>query len=174
MKRRALLVAAASVVPSVALAQRTFRGLEVPAENDWEGEHRARPPVGDAAERAARLFEAIQRDDPEHARDFFFPLEPFRVLKGIADPEGYWNVLWGHYERDIHALHATVPAEATFERFEMTRRGAWVDRREEANAIPYWASRHDWVHYRVGESARRFEVRTLINWGPRWYVTHLG
>lgn len=156
-------------------AQRQERPeIEIPEENDWRAQRPpARPPVGDAAERAERLFEAILRDDPEHARDFFFPLEPFLVLKGIADPARYWNVLWGHYERDIHALHEEIPETATFERFVMTRRGGWVERRQEANALPYWASRHDWISYRVGQEERRFEVRTLINWGPRWYVTHL-
>lgn len=146
---------------------------EVPAENDWRTERPARPPVGDAAERAERLFEAILRDEPEHAREFFFPLEPFRALKGIAQPERYWNVLYAHYERDIHALHTEIPAGATFVRFEMTRRGGWVERRQEANAIPYWASRHDWIVYLVDGRERRLEVRTLINWGPRWYITHL-
>ncbi len=72
-----------------------------------------------------------------------------------------------------HALHEEVPAGASFDRFVMTRRGGWVERRQEANALPYWASRHDWVYYRVGERERRFEIRTLINWGPRWFVTHI-
>ncbi|MBX3270783.1 MAG: hypothetical protein KF729_11000 [Sandaracinaceae bacterium] len=173
MKRRALLVALASAVPSLALAQRTWRGLEIPPENDWEGPRPPRPAVGDAEARAAQLFGAILADEPERARDFFFPREPFAVLKAIAEPDRYWQTLYAHYERDIHRLHAQIPAGATFERFEMTRRGGWVDRREEANAIPYWASRHDWVHYRAGGRAQRFEIRTLINWGPRWYVTHL-
>lgn len=174
MRRRAFLIAAASF-PALAHAQRRrLRDEDIPPENDWRGERPPRPEVGDAAERATRLFEAVQRDDPEHASDFFFPREPFRILKGIADPDRYWNVLFGHYERDIHALHEEVPAEATFDRLVMTRRGGWVERRQEANSLPYWASRHDWVYYRVGEQERRFEIRTLINWGPRWFITHLG
>ena len=175
MKRWGIALAALSLLASAAVAQRAERpDIAIPDENDWRRESPPdKPPVGDAAERAERLFEAIQRDDPEHARDFFFPLEPFLVLKGIADPERYWNVLWSHYERDIHALHEELPEGATFDRFVMTRRGGWVERRQEANALPYWASRHDWIYYRDGERERRFEVRTLINWGPRWYVTHL-
>jgi hypothetical protein len=132
-----------------------------------------RPPPGDAEERAAHLFDAILADDPERARDLFFPRDPFRVLKAIADPDRYWQVLWSHYERDIHALHGEIPAGATFVRLEMTRRGGWVGVREEANALPYWASRHDWIHYRVGEREQRFELRTLITWGTRWYITHI-
>lgn len=84
-------------------------------------------------------------------------------------------MLWRHYERDIAALHETLPslAEGRFSRFLMSRRGGWVARRQEANALPYWACRHSFVYYRAGEREHRFEIRTLINWGPRWYVTHL-
>ena len=172
MTRTTLLLVCASLLLAAGgtLAQ---SDTEIPPENDWRGERPARPAPGDAEERARALFDAIVADEPERARGFFFPLAPFRRLKGIADPERYWNVLLRHYERDIHALHEELPEGATFERFEMTRRGGWVERRQEANAIPYWASRHDWVYYRVGERERRFEVRTLINWGSRWYITHL-
>ena len=171
MNRAIALAIALALIAGVAMAQDQ---PEIPPENDWRsGQTPPRPPVGDAAERAEQLFLAIQRDEPELARGFFFPQEPFRVLKGIADPDRYWNVLYRHYEDDIHALHAELPEGATFDRFVMTRRGGWVERRQEANAIPYWASRHDWIYYRVGEREARVEVRTLINWGPRWFITHL-
>lgn len=168
-----LLTALALGAAPIATAQ-DRPALEVPAENqEHDGQPPPKPAVGDAAQRVEQLFLAIQRDEPELARDLFFPLEPFLVLKGIAHPERYWNVLYQHYVDDIHALHETLPEGATFVRFDMTRRGGWVARREEANALPYWASRHDWIVYRVGEREARIEVRTLINWGPRWYVTHL-
>jgi hypothetical protein len=84
-------------------------------------------------------------------------------------------VLYNHYVADIHALHASLPdlPNATFGQLTLNRRGGWVERRQEANALPYWASRHSVVTYRAGTRERRFEIRTLINWGPRWYVTHL-
>ena len=171
----ALLTLATSATPLTAspMAAAQPSELAIPAENDWRDPPARRPPVGDAAQRAEQLFTAILQDDPSLARDFFFPLEPFLVVKGIADPRRYWEVLLRHYERDIHALHGEIPAGATFDRLVMTRRGGWVDRREEANAVPYWASRHDWIYYRVDGAERRFELRTLINWGPRWYITHI-
>lgn len=176
MKRSPLLVAIALLALAAAARSQDRPAVEIPPENDpRRAEPPPRPPAGEAAADAERLFSAIQRDDPELARGFFFPREPFSVLKGIADPDRYWTVLWGHYERDIHELHATLPsiAEGTFDRFQMSRRGGWVARREEANALPYWACRHSFVHYRAGDREHRFEIRTLINWGPRWYVTHL-
>lgn len=184
-RRFALAVAASPLLPALARAQDAPEDRD-PASEPAAGpiaipdENRAdrtdpppRPPIGDAADRARTLFEAILRNEPARAADFFFPQAPFRVLKGIADPDRYWGVLFRHYERDIAALHEEVPAGAEFDRFEMTRRGGWVERRQEANALPYWASRHDWVYYRVNGRERRFEVRTLINWGPRWFITHL-
>ena len=170
MRRALLAIPLALLAASVAAQERPA----VPSENDPRAtEPPPRPPAGDTPERAARLFEAIVRDDPNHAREFFFPREPFLILKGIADPGRYWDVLWRHYERDIHELHASLPEGATFDRFVMSRRGGWVERRQEANALPYWACRHSWIYYRAGEREQRFEIRTLINWGPRWYVTHL-
>lgn len=165
------LLAATALAASVAAQPPS---IAVPAENDPHATTPPpRPPTGDLSERAAQLFAAIQADDPARVRDFFFPREPFLVLKGIADPGHYWDVLVRHYERDIHELHASIPADATFDRFVSSRRGGWVGLREEANALPYWAMRHSFVYYRVGSREERFEIRTLINWGPRWYVTHL-
>lgn len=175
-KARAGLALAVALLAAASLSAQERAAIEIPPENDPRAsEPPPRPPEGETARQAERLFEAIQRNDPEHARDFFFPREPFRVLKGIADPDRYWNVLWRHYERDIAALHETLPslAEGRFSRFLMSRRGGWVARRQEANALPYWACRHSFVYYRAGEREHRFEIRTLINWGPRWYVTHL-
>jgi len=149
--------------------------VAIPYENGAQrSEHPPpRPDAGDLAERVATLMDAIAHDEPERARGLFFPREPFRVLKGIAEPDRYWQVLWHHYEADIHAMHAELPAEARFDRFVLNRRGGWVRLREEANSLPYWCSRHSNVYYRVGEREQHFEIRTLITWGTRWYVTHL-
>jgi hypothetical protein len=150
--------------------------IAIPDENARDRrEAPPRPAAGDADARAAVLFRAIQEDNPELARDFFFPREPFLVLKGIADPGRYWGILYGHYERDIHEMHGSLPQleGASFARFVLSRRGEWVERRQEANALPYWAARHNFVYYTNGEREHRFEIRTLINWGPRWFVTHL-
>ncbi|MCC6873547.1 MAG: hypothetical protein IT378_04490 [Sandaracinaceae bacterium] len=136
-----------------------------------------RPELGDASERARVLLEAIVADDPARAQGFFFPRDAFRVLKGIAQPDRYWQVLWRHYEADIHALSAEVPGDATFDRLVLNRRGGWVRVREEANALPYWCSRHSQLYYhsaaQSGAREGRLEIRTLITWGTRWYVTHL-
>ncbi len=152
--------------------------VPVPPENTATraDEPPARPPAGDVEqERARRLFEAVVHDDPNRAQDFFFPKEAFRHVKAIADPDGYWDRLMRRYRDDIHALHESIADldRAEFERLEVVRRGGWVRPREEGNALPYWAARHNRLHCRVGDEARTLEVRVLITWGSRWYVTHL-
>ena len=135
-----------------------------------------RPPPGPIEEeRARRLLAAIVQDDPRLAQDFFFPLEAFHRVKAVPDPSGYWRRLFARYEQDIHALHrelGSVPS-AELVALDIVPRGGWVRRGEEGNALPYWASRQSRLRYRVGDEERSFEVRVLITWGGRWYITHL-
>jgi hypothetical protein len=44
---------------------------------------------------------------------------------------------------------------------------------EESDRLPYWAQRHNHIVYRSGGQEARFEVRTMIAWDERWYITHL-
>jgi hypothetical protein len=151
-------------------------GIVVPAENDARlTRPPARPPVGDLVARAARLFDAIVHDAPDRAMDAFFPRGPFLALKGIDDPGRYHGVLVRHFAQDIHALHAELPdlARARFTGLTMSRRATWQAIRSEANALPYWAVRHSTLDYSVDGAPRTVEVKVLIHWGQRWYVTHL-
>lgn len=137
----------------------------------------SRPDVGDAEERAARLLSAIVHNDPSLAADFFFPQEAFRKVKAIPNPDRYWRKLFARYQVDIHALHEALGADESvqieFERLEIVRRGGFVRRREEGNALPYWAARHNWLHFTRNGNPDKLEVRVLISWGERWYITHL-
>jgi hypothetical protein len=134
-----------------------------------------RPPAGDAEERARQLFDAVVHDDPDRALGFFFPREAFLEVKGIADAGAYWDRLFARYLEDVHTLHATTPDldRAEYLGLDLVRRGGWVAVREEGNRLPYWASRHAFIRYRVGAEERRMEVRVLITWGERWFVIHL-
>lgn len=135
-----------------------------------------RPGPGDVDERARRLLAAIVANDPALAADFFLPREAFRAIKGIADPDGLYDRILRMYSEDIAELHASLgegAPRAEFVRFELSRRRGWVRVREESNRLPYWAQRHNWLVYRVGTEERRIEVRTMIAWDDRWYITHL-
>jgi hypothetical protein len=148
----------------------------VPAHNRADlREAPPRPEIGDAAEKAARLFDAIVHDDPARAADFFFPRAAFVLVKAIPHPERYYDQLRRRFDTDIHALHAATPdlARAQFDHLELVTRGGWVAAGDEGNRLPYWACRHAWLHYRVAAEARKIEVRVLITWDDHWYVIHL-
>jgi hypothetical protein len=135
----------------------------------------ARPPLGDFDARARALFEAIVQDAPERAAESFFPRDAFLQVKAMRQPGRYYDRLRARFDQDIHALHHTLgdPSRARFERFELAQRGGFVLPGEEGNHLPYWASRHSYLHYRAGDALKRFEVRVLITWQERWYVIHL-
>lgn len=172
----AAVLVSALALGAGALAQDAPAPAAIPEHNRADlTEAPPRPPVGDAAERASRLFDAIVRDEPALAEDFFLPLDAFRLIKAMSDPDTLWNRIHRAYEEDIHELHASLPdlARATFVRLELSRRRSWVVLREETNRLPYWAQRHNRLVYAVDGEERSFEVRTLIAWDDRWYVTHL-
>jgi len=135
----------------------------------------ARPKPENLQSKARSLFDAVVHDDPSRAKAFFFPRDAFLLVKDMPNPGRYYDRLYKRFERDIHALHQKLPElrEATFDHLELVRRGGWVAVHEEGNRLPYWASRHSWLHYRVGEAHRKLEVRVLITWGNDWYVIHL-
>lgn len=148
----------------------------VPAHNRASlREPAPRPAVGDAADKARRLFEAIRNDQPTAVDDFFLPRDAFRAIKAISNPDRRYDTLLSAFHEDIHELHASLRGLATaeFDHLELIRRGGWVVVGEEGNRLPYWASRHSFIQYRTGGRNVRFEVRVLITWDDHWYVTHL-
>lgn len=151
--------------------------IEVPEGNQASLESAPRRPGPANVEADGRtLFEALKADSPEAGMPFFIPQDVFRAVKGISDPDALHARMVRLFERDVHELHAELgedAARAEYVRFEFSRRRGWVGLREESNRLPYWAQRHNWLHYRVGDQERRFEVRTMISWGDHWYITHL-
>jgi hypothetical protein len=134
-----------------------------------------RPNAQDADARVREVFDAIVHDDPARASEAFFPREPFLQVKSMANPGRYYDRLRKRFEQDIHTLHAARPGieHATFERFEMSKRTSYVQPNEEGNRLGYWAARHSWLYYRLGEKVERIEVRVMITWAEHWYVIHL-
>ena len=141
-----------------------------------------RPGLGALPEQMERLLmQAIVRNEPAIAHDLYLPREAFRLIKGISDPDALWDRIFADYDQDIHELHARLVSESggedlsgvSFTGFRFTGRRAWVRLREETNRLPYWAQRHSWIDYRAGGRPRQIEVRTMIAWGDRWYITHL-
>jgi len=148
----------------------------IPAENRADLTQPPARPSADSAEALARtLFAAIVADDPALAAEAFFPRPAFLQVKDIADPGRYYDQLYKRFFSDVHALHARLAGlpDVRFERFELAKRGGFVKVHEEGNRLPYWAARHNVLHYKSGDRALSFEVRVLITWGDRWYLIHL-
>lgn len=147
-------------------------GPVIPAENREKGV----PPDATTAEAGARLlFQAIQQDDPDLAREFFFPAGAFDLVKNMDEPSRYHRKLAAWYEEDIHAEHSRYFGIKTmeFDSFEMGG-CTWKEPLSQGNRLPYWSCRNSRIIARSGAKKFDFRIRALINWGPRWYVIHLG
>lgn len=154
----------------------TAQSTHPPAGNDPKlVEPPPRPPLGDLALRAAQLLDAIVHDDPARAANLFLPRDAFRLIKAVSEPDPLFDRLFRAYERDIHALHRTLPdiAQAKFVRVDLSHRRSFVRVREEANRLPYWAQRHNTLIYSANGHEQRVELRVLIAWNNHWYLTHL-
>jgi hypothetical protein len=109
---------------------------------------------------------------------FFFPLGAYQQVKDVADPGADWKRrLAAAYERDVHALHEWLGADARRAKLiglevpaESVR---WVEPGEESNKIGYYRVVGSSLRYEVDGAARTINVRTLISWRGEWYVVHL-
>ena len=173
---RCLLLATAAIVGGTALAQTQTRVPAGAIGKDAAAPALSRPAVdGRVQALGAELFAAVVKDDPALAEQTFFPRDAFLQVKAMQNPGRYWDRLHARFAHDIHALHAATPglAHASFDRLELVKRGGLVQPGQEGNRLPYWASRHSKLHFRVGGQPKSFEVRVLISWQDRWYVIHL-
>jgi hypothetical protein len=156
---------------TLALALVLFAPGEVPPQNQEKGE---RPGPASAVEGAASLLRAVAADDPSLAHAFFFPADAFDLVKDLPVPGNYHRKLLSSYDEDIRAVHQRFRGGTW--RVDELRFGTckWKEPGSEGNKLPYWSCYRNLLVARDGEHTRRLEIQALINWGDRWYVTHLG
>lgn len=134
-------------------------------------------PVDELQARAKKLFEAIQKDEPEIAMAMFFPREPFVGLKDVKDPSAYWDKLVKEYKAHIHSYHKKLgkkAAEAEFESFELNpKTQVYVAPKKEFNKTGYNKVTKSKLHFKVKGKSRSFDIATMIDHESKWYVTHL-
>ena len=147
------------------------------AEPPPDPANKLRPPLtsADLEERAAHLLDAVVKNEPAAADDFFFPKAPFIPLKDVADPGRYFDQLLATYHRDVAALHAERKdwSGVSFVSFELGTPPTWVAPGKEYNKIGYFRTFGGKLRYRAGDKTKEMNVSTIISWGGRWYVTHL-
>lgn len=174
----AVIVATVTLAVSMAAAD-PWPSIPIPTENPRSGRPvPARPPPGEVTERARTLVTALRTGadaDIERALGFFLPRDPFLAIKDMGGAAGYFSTLTRWYRQDIAAYRAELvhPERAEFVRFDLSRACTWMTAGREANRLPYWSCYRSQLVLRVDGRERSLPVHVLINWGPRWYVTHL-
>ena len=112
-----------------------------------------RDAIHDFDARAKRLLAAIDANKPDDVKDLFFPSEAFAKLKEMKGAMAYYDKLVSWFLRPC----------------------AWKKAGSEYNKIPYWSCYRNKI---IAKDAKQQEVsinvKTLINWGDEWYVTHFG
>jgi hypothetical protein len=127
------------------------------------------------AKQARALFDAIAGDTPENALVFFFPREPFLVLKDVKDPGRYHDELVRAFRHDIHQLNGTRRSweGARFVGFELGSPPKWIKPGVEWNKLGYYRTFDAKLRYEVSGKQKLLFVHTIISWDGKWYVTHL-
>lgn len=144
----------------------------IPLENQTKGE---RPSAAYAVEMSKTLLKALIEHDYSLADTTFFPADTFNVVKGIKDPAKYYKTLikWFHDDVKREADKLKNEEGVVFDKLKMGY-CKWKKRGSEANAVPYWSCYRNRLYYKVKGKEKMIEVRVIINWGKKWYVTHLG
>lgn len=125
------------------------------------------------------LFAAIQKDDPALARDLFFPIEAYRLVKNIAKPDrDYEGRLLKAYARDIHDYHKRLgenPEAATLIDLEVPEaRARWMKPGSEGNKLGYHRVLRSRLRFTDAKGKERsLEITSLISWRGEWYVVHI-
>lgn len=166
---------ASSVVPAVASA-----AADAGPDPGTLPQTKDKPEASGAAfdARVAALWDAIVKDEPDHALPFFFPVTAYEQVKGIPNPASDWRRrLVAAYKRDIHALHKRLGEHATdakFVRADVPQdRARWVEPNEESNTLGYYRVYGTRLAYDIDGKERTLEVASLISWRGEWYVVHL-
>ncbi|MBM4376497.1 MAG: hypothetical protein FJ095_15555 [Deltaproteobacteria bacterium] len=125
------------------------------------------------------LVRAIETDDPELARSFFFPVEAYEVVKDIKEPAKDWRQrLFRAFGRHVHEYHRKLGDDAAgtrLVRLELDeRRVKWMKPGSEGNLLGYHRiTRSKLVVVDGAGKERTFELTSLISWRGEWCVVHL-
>lgn len=156
----AALASASEATPPIPVENQS-RGT-MPSQESWQEDVRV-------------LIASIEKNDAAAARPFFFPRDAFLRLKAMKGADRYYDEeLLKLYDRDIGKAHEQLKGQtgwrlAAFEK----GRCVWKEKGTEYNEVPYWSCYRNKIHLEKDGTKVTIPLRTLINWGPRWYVTHL-
>jgi hypothetical protein len=134
-------------------------------------------PADDLQARAAKLWEAIVKDEPDLAMPMFYPRDAFIALKDVKDPGAYWDKLVKDFKAQIHGYHKKLgkkASEAELETLELNAKTqVYVAPKKELNKTGYNKVQSSKLRYKMKGKTRWFEIATMIDLEGKWYVTHL-
>jgi hypothetical protein len=125
------------------------------------------------------VFRAIKLDDPSVAEPFFFPIEAYRQVKDVADPDRDWKRrLIANFRRDVHDYHKKLGPQAAEARFAgidvPVEHVRWMKPHSEGNKLPYFRVTHSRLRYETAEGKKEtLELTSFISWRGEWYLVHL-
>lgn len=132
------------------------------------------PAIDSAAELVQSLLQSLRQDDASSAKVLFFPEKPFLALKDVKNPKAYYDELIKEYESQQRKLRSLVKGKDV--KYLAFKKGhcKWKQVGSEYNHIAYWSCYKNTWQVTVDGKTITLPIRTMINWGPRWYITHLG
>ena len=134
-------------------------------------------PVDELQARAKKLFEAIQKDEPDVAMALFYPREPYVAMKDVKDPGAHWDKNVKEYKAHIHSYHKKLgkkAGEAEFEGLELNAKTqVYVAPKKELNKTGYNKVTKSKLRYKVKGKTRTLDIATMIDHEGKWYVVHV-
>jgi hypothetical protein len=125
------------------------------------------------------LFEAIQKDDPDVAKAFFFPVVAYEQVKAIEKPARDWRFrLWKNFARDVHEYHQQLgpnPSAAVLDHLNVrTSAAKWMKPGSEGNKLGYYRVTGTKILGKKANGSRlELDLSSMISWRGEWYVVHL-
>lgn len=125
------------------------------------------------------LWLAVQTGDADYGLPAFFPVDAYKQVKRIWNPQYDWTSrLWLDFRLDVQAAHKLLgadPANATFAQMIVPDGYVhWIPPGACYNSTGYWQVGGPRVIYQQDGQTRSFGVASLISWRGTWYVVHFG
>jgi hypothetical protein len=141
----------------------------------------ARPRITDPRFQAmtSDLWLAVQTGNPAYALPAFFPVDAYKQVKAIWNPQYDWKYrLWLDFSLDVKAAHQLLGPSATSARLLRVvvpvGEEVWVGPGACYNNVGYWHVAGPRVVYQQDGQVRSFGIASLISWRGVWYVIHFG
>ena len=145
--------------------------IDIPIEN---ADPVKKPDFSSVQESLVKVVESISIGNPELDKNEFFPKAPFDALKDIRFPGKYHIKLVNWYNADILREHKQLNGvKLTFLSFTPGR-CKFKKIGTEYNKIAYWSCYGSKFQVSDGTKKKTIKIKALINWGKKWFITHLG